>query len=423
MRPAISVRNVSKEFVLGERGRYYTLRETLGEALRLRRRRPRPAEAAGSRGVDRLWALKDVSFDVAPGEVVGIIGHNGAGKSTLLKILSRITEPTEGEIEIYGRVSSLLEVGTGFHSELTGRENIFLNGSILGMKKREIDAKFDEIVDFSGVERFLDTPVKRYSSGMQVRLAFAVAAHLEPEVLLVDEVLAVGDAEFQRKCLGKMSDVARGGRTILFVSHNMAAVERLCGRCILLGAGQLVRQGETNSIISHHLNEGADDDSATSDLIDHRGRRASAESLMTKVRLGSSTEAPNALVRAGEDLTVSVKFNRKGKPFRPVLGLVVKSNLGVSLFSLDNRIIAGFEFEPTSSGEISCRVPRLPLMPGRYHLDLYLGDEHKSIDSVMDAIGFDVIATDIYGSGRLPPANCGPFLWSAEWSLGCAASE
>src|SRR5438034_2934919 len=198
---------------------------------------------------DVIWALKDVSFEVKHGEVLGIIGRNGAGKSTLLKILSRITEPTSGRAEVYGRVGSLLEVGTGFHPDLTGRENIYLNGTILGMKKREIDLGFDEIVDFSGVEKFIDTPVKRYSSGMRVRLAFSVAAHLEPEILIVDEVLAVGDAEFQKKCLGKMGDVAHEGRTVLFVSHNMNAVKSLCGRALLLANGLLSLNGPVNSVI------------------------------------------------------------------------------------------------------------------------------------------------------------------------------
>src|SRR2546426_588028 len=198
---------------------------------------------------DIIWALKDVSFEVKHGEVLGIIGRNGAGKSTLLKILSRITEPTSGRAEVYGRVGSLLEVGTGFHPDLTGRENVYLNGTILGMKKREVDAKFEEIVDFSGVEKFIDTPVKRYSSGMRVRLAFSVAAHLEPEILIVDEVLAVGDAEFQKRCLGKMEDVASHGRTVLFVSHNMGAVSQLCDRCILLQDGGIRFDGETKEAV------------------------------------------------------------------------------------------------------------------------------------------------------------------------------
>ncbi|HEY8504719.1 MAG TPA: ABC transporter ATP-binding protein, partial [Gemmataceae bacterium] len=232
MRPAIRVENLSKQYRLGETlgSPYQTLRDALAEAAKapLRRlfRRDRPGVGGGARG--HFWALKDVSFEVKPGEVVGVIGRNGAGKSTLLKVLSRITEPTAGRAEIRGRVGSLLEVGTGFHPELTGRENIYLNGSILGMNRREIARKFDEIVAFSEIEKFLDTPVKRYSSGMYVRLAFAVAAHLEPEILIVDEVLAVGDAAFQKKCLGKMQDVTKDGRTVVFVSHNLGALQHIC---------------------------------------------------------------------------------------------------------------------------------------------------------------------------------------------------
>jgi lipopolysaccharide transport system ATP-binding protein len=253
MKPIIKVRNLSKKYSIGALDApYATLRETLtGMArapLRMLRRTGRSAD-------DTIWALKDVDFEVKPGEVVGIIGRNGAGKSTLLKILSRITEPTSGEVDLYGRVASLLEVGTGFHPELTGRENIFLNGSILGMKRTEIESKFDEIVAFSEVEKFLDTPVKRYSSGMYVRLAFAVAAHLEPEILVVDEVLAVGDAQFQKKCLGKMGEVARKGRTVLFVSHNMVAVKSLCSRAILLSGGRTARDGGVDDVVNGYLRD------------------------------------------------------------------------------------------------------------------------------------------------------------------------
>jgi lipopolysaccharide transport system ATP-binding protein len=247
---AIRVDQLSKMYYLGAlQQRHDTLRDALTSMFRRSDRRP-------SQSSEELWALKDVSFEVKQGEVLGIVGRNGAGKSTLLKLLSRITEPTSGRGEIYGRIASLLEVGTGFHPELSGRENIYLNGAILGMHRNEIDRKFDEIVDFSGVERFLDTPVKRYSSGMYVRLAFAVAAHLEPEILLVDEVLAVGDAQFQKKCLGKMGNVAKEGRTILFVSHNMIAMQSLCQRALWLDAGGLKAQGKVAEIIASYLRSG-----------------------------------------------------------------------------------------------------------------------------------------------------------------------
>ncbi len=247
---AISVRGVSKSYsILHESQRHTTAAEALIHSIKT---------IGKKQTSETFWALKDVSFDINKGDVVGIVGRNGAGKSTLLKILSRITEPTSGQIELYGRVGSLLEVGTGFHPELTGRENVFLNGAVLGMSRREIASHFDAIVDFAGVEKFLDTPVKRYSSGMYVRLAFAVAAHLEPEILIVDEVLAVGDAEFQSKCLGKMQDVAAHGRTVIFVSHNMAAVRQLCSSAILMKGGQVADSGDTGSIVSQYLHVGSD---------------------------------------------------------------------------------------------------------------------------------------------------------------------
>ena len=268
---AIRVQGLGKRYRLGPRERYRALRDTLADAL------SSPVRAAASvlRGqppapggpVDtQLWALHDITFELDQGDVLGIIGQNGAGKSTLLKVLSRVTEPTEGYAEIRGRVGSLLEVGTGFHPELTGRENVYLSGAILGMRRREIARKFDEIVAFAEVERFLDTPVKHYSSGMYLRLGFAVAAHLDPEILLVDEVLAVGDAAFQRKCLGKMGEVAKGGRTVLFVSHNMASVGRLCSRALLLASGTVAYLGPVADAIDHYLKSALTDQGSRVDL-------------------------------------------------------------------------------------------------------------------------------------------------------------
>jgi lipopolysaccharide transport system ATP-binding protein len=258
MKPAIRVNGLSKRYRVGlqRAAGYRTLRDSITEAVAAPFRRLWGRDEPSPEGT--FYALKDISFDVRPGEAVGIIGRNGAGKSTLLKVLSRITEPTDGRVEVRGRMGSLLEVGTGFHPELTGRENVYLNGSILGMTRREIDRKFDEIVAFSEIERFLDTPVKRYSSGMYVRLAFAVAAHLEPEILVVDEVLAVGDAGFQKKCLGKMQDVAQHGRTVLFVSHNISAVNRLCNRAVLLSDGQVVKDGPSHEVGNYYLTSGCE---------------------------------------------------------------------------------------------------------------------------------------------------------------------
>jgi lipopolysaccharide transport system ATP-binding protein len=265
VKPAISVDGVSKRYRLGLgklRG-YRTLRETVTEGLaaswrRLGRRRPAGENKGAAEQSDEMWALRDVSFDIRPGEVLGVIGRNGAGKSTLLKVLSRITSPTTGQVDLRGRVGSLLEVGTGFHPELTGRENVYLNGSILGMSRREVARKFDDIVEFAEVERFLDTPVKRYSSGMYTRLAFAVASHLEPEILIVDEVLAVGDAAFQKKCLGKMGQVSRRGRTVLFVSHNMTAVKSLCTRALLMDAGHVLLDGGVDDVVNRYLEAGSE---------------------------------------------------------------------------------------------------------------------------------------------------------------------
>ena len=256
MRPIIRVQNLGKQYRLGISGaearaiQYVTLRESLVEGIRSLVR----ARQGSGRQAETIWALKDVSFDIMPGEIVGIIGPNGSGKSTLLKILARITEPTSGSVELYGRVGSLLEVGTGFHPDLTGRENIYLNGAILGMLRHEIEARFDEIVAFAEVEKFLDTPVKRYASGMFLRLAFAVAAHLNPEILIVDEVLAVGDLAFQQKCLGKIGEVSRDGRTVLFVSHQMDLISRLCGEAILLSHGQIQVRGPVSDVIEQYRN-------------------------------------------------------------------------------------------------------------------------------------------------------------------------
>ena len=281
MTQSITVEQLSKCYELGLAQQETQLRDQLVRLLRspLRRRRPK----------DILWALRDVSFSVEEGEVVGIIGRNGAGKSTLLKILSKITYPTSGKVRTRGRVASLLEVGTGFHEELTGRENVYLNGSILGMKKREVDAKFDAIVTFSGVERFVDTPIKRYSSGMRMRLGFSVAAHLEPDVLIVDEVLAVGDAVFQKKCISAMQDMRGGGRTVLFVSHNMAAVENLCTRGIWINNGSVRMDGPTHEVIEAYMGSFASAEGASSELTSVDGRRGSGEIRFTKVEFLSKS--------------------------------------------------------------------------------------------------------------------------------------
>jgi lipopolysaccharide transport system ATP-binding protein len=331
-------------------------------------RHPLPVTRHSAAGASEFWALRDVSFDVQPGEVVGIIGRNGAGKSTLLKILSRITEPTNGEIRVRGRIASLLEVGTGFHPELSGRENIFLNGAILGMTKAEIRAKFDEIVDFAGVEQFIDTPVKRYSSGMYVRLAFAVAAHLEPEILIVDEVLAVGDAEFQKKCLGKMKDVAGHGRTILFVSHNMGAMITLCTSAIWLNNGSINYLGDTRDVVDQYLKKNTENHESVMDLgAISRSGEFGKKLLIKKIEWTSGLP-----IKHGEKMTARIYFN--------ALKDVDEVSLGIGFSTLEGTRLLTFEtdfqemFRPNlnegSAHFLDLAIPEICLGPGVYSLDI-----------------------------------------------------
>jgi len=406
----VKAEGLGKQYLLGTALAHTTLREAIVHRLRHPFAEPRP------RG-QTVWALRDVSFELDAGEVVGIIGPNGAGKSTLLKILSRITEPTTGRVLLHGRVGSLLEVGTGFHSELTGRENIYLSGAILGMRRREIVRKFDEIVAFAEVERFLDTPVKRYSSGMYLRLAFAVAAHLEPEILLVDEILAVGDAAFQRKCLGKMGDVAQEGRTVLFVSHNMAAVEALCRRCLLLEAGRVTADGEPAAVIERYLAKVVGSRGARRPLEDHPGRRRGSRVEMRELLLLGEGEATTDTVRMGGTLRVQVVFDTGGEAVSPVLGIVVKTAQGMPLFGVNNRFIPGYDLPALRSGAITCTLEALPLMPGTYLLDLYFGDPQGDRDVILDAASLEVVPADVFGSGRLPPPSAGPIFQSARWEV------
>ena len=361
--PIIQVSNISKRYTLGVINRHTFRDEMLYRWHRLRGRDP--AEHLGKvnsptlRGGGEFWALKDVSFSVEQGEVVGLIGGNGAGKSTLLKILTRITEPTSGRAAIRGRVGSLLEVGTGFHPELTGRENVYMNGTILGMKRREIEAKFDEIVEFSGVEKFLDTPVKRYSSGMYVRLAFAVAAHLEPEVLLIDEVLAVGDAAFQKKCLGKMGEIAKGGRTILFVSHSMGAVRELCSRCILLESGTVAMAGPVDEVVTRYFGDRA---------ARNRIEQADDPGKDLRIRVVEVLGGQQGVFRSSMDMEVRIVCT----VHRPVLGAQLafefRNGQDECIFSTSNQDVSGRKDEtlPPGDYEWRCRVP----------LGLYRGGRH-----------------------------------------------
>ncbi|MGA9778109.1 MAG: ABC transporter ATP-binding protein [Verrucomicrobiia bacterium] len=427
----IAVEKLGKKYRIShqaERQRYVALRDVIAQKMKapfqflrrsqkseVRNQNPtsdlRPPTSVPASQED-FWALKDVSFEVKRGEVLGIIGRNGAGKSTLLKILSRITEPTEGRVCIRGRVASLLEVGTGFHPELTGRENIFLNGAILGMSRVEIRRKFDEIVAFAEMERFLDTPVKRFSSGMYVRLAFAVAAHLEPEILIVDEVLAVGDAEFQKKCLGKMESVVRGeGRTVLFVSHNLAAIEALCSSAIVLSAGELLARGETNSMVQAYLNQAARQVEVA--LGARRDREGSGAIRFSSVELADGNATRVGSFQCGADATLILNFdNTSGRDLRNVgLSIGVDNELGQRVLLLDTTLLGqDFEFIAAGSGRIRIIVPRLCLLPGRYHITIYATVSGVIADWIKGAAFFDVEGGDYFGTGQLPPNGQGMFV-------------
>jgi lipopolysaccharide transport system ATP-binding protein len=350
--------------------------------------------------------------------VVGVIGRNGAGKSTLLKILSRITKPTKGHAEIHGRVGSLLEVGTGFHPELTGRENIYLNGAILGMKRAEIDRKFDEIVAFAEVEKFIDTPVKRYSSGMYVRLAFAVAAHLEPEILMVDEVLAVGDAAFQKKCLGKMGDVAKEGRTVLFVSHNMAAVAGLCERALLLDEGAICFTGGPNKVIQKYL-ELCSTQSETV-FKGTRDRLGSGAIRFTGFYCEEPAGAIITHLTSGQPINFIMTYeNRDRKPLKNVsVAIAVYDSLGYKLTNLSNHYFDNDSFDVIPQvGEFVCQVPRLPLRTGQYYLELYGEVNGIPADWLRDVTGFEVSDGDFFGTGRLTNPGQGVFFVDHSWSV------
>jgi lipopolysaccharide transport system ATP-binding protein len=430
---AIKVEHLGKLYHIGkQQERYPTLRETLMRSLtrslnrmhlKLQHANVRTLGQIGTDPSDDIiWALKHTSFEVKQGEVVGIIGRNGAGKSTLLKVLAHITEPTEGRVELRGRVGSLLEVGTGFHPELTGRENIFLNGAILGMKKVEIVRKFDEIVAFAEVEKFLDTPVKHYSSGMYVRLAFAVAAHMEPEILLVDEVLAVGDVAFQKKCLGKMGQVAGEGRTVLFVSHDMVAVRSLCKDVFLIESGKIIAAGSANEVISRYIisaNPQEKDDYVIRantgnregngrvvfrewwilDEVFGKGRKArSCQSCTFRMVYESASDKP--LSNASVTITIKNNFGQ------PVL-------TGATWFTdSDFRSIPPY-------GIFSCHFKMLPLAPGTYIIHLYCNVQNEASDRITNAGTFEVIAEDVYGTGRMLNSDHGniiikDFSWSVE---------
>lgn len=427
MQPILEIRNVSKQYKIG--GRRIRKTETFRELLHRAASAPFHALARHNHGAPQMeqllafWALKDVCLNINQGDVIGIIGRNGAGKSTLLKILSRITSPTEGEVLQRGRMASLLEVGTGFHPELTGRENIFLNGAILGMRKAEIVRRFEEIVAFSEIEQFLDTAVKHYSSGMYVRLAFAVAAHLDPEILIVDEVLAVGDISFQKKCLGKMGEVSRGGRTVIFVSHNMAAVENLCTRGVVLHQGKLCFDGGSKDAIQYYLNS-LSTQSGTGHIVELDGvgdRRSIIAPLLSRLEFLTENEQPlTEGLPIGSRLKVKVHFDLPSTTANFNVGLGFNNNYGQRIFT------AHSVFEPdrwnderTGHQIMSCEIPSFTLMPGEYAVKVWLELKGSEADAIEDAAKITVLESDFYGTGKVPWN--GTFVLSHHWHLEKAA--
>jgi lipopolysaccharide transport system ATP-binding protein len=410
--PAIQIERLGKRYTIGQQQPYRALRDTVTDAMYW----PFKAAAGAVRGArgrnghkpvrEKIWALRDVSFDVAPGETIGIVGRNGAGKSTLLKILTRITEPTEGRALVRGRVASLLEVGTGFHPELTGRENVYLNGAILGMRRAEIKRKFDEIVEFSGVQKFLDTPVKRYSSGMSVRLAFAVAAHLEPEILLIDEVLAVGDAAFQKKCMGKMGSVAQDGRTVFLVSHNMEAITGLCRRAVWLDGGNVRADGEPERVIQEYLAATRGMGTGVS-LAERKDRLGAGRLRFTDFEIRDSQGNPITFIHAGDAVDLVCSYEAH-EPLRNVsVYVVVKDHLDHDMLCFWSKLTGeDFEILP-ERGELVCRIPEFPLLPGVYGINIGASVNSATVsdsgDEVKDAATIEVITGDFFGTGRTSP--------------------
>lgn len=406
----VSVDHLSKKYALGEgSARHRTLREVVAKSFLTFRGN---ASKSSSGSDQTIWALKDLSFDLRHGEVLGIVGRNGSGKSTLLKILSRITEPTSGSVDIYGRVNSLLEVGTGFHSELTGRENIYLNGAILGMRKTEIERKFDEIVEFAEIDKFLDTPIKHYSSGMSVRLAFAVAAHMEPDILIVDEVLAVGDAAFQQKCLGKMSDVARVGRTILFVSHNMTAIGRLCNRAILMNAGQIEMDGPTGQVIEKYLLSHADVTGSWSRPV----ASATGEPIdLLNARVLNPSGEPSPTIAFGEGFDIEILY-RVNQPAADwwVLFRILDNAGQIVLTSWDIDSLPAQRDHSRGIYRTVCSVPGSFLKPAVYAATLATVTKRSEMERYDSAFRFE-ISSEGYPLNQGRMGSVTPILrWSQE---------
>jgi lipopolysaccharide transport system ATP-binding protein len=427
---AVVADDLGKQYRIGveaQRHAYGSLRETLSGAFKAPYRaiKSRLTHFSGLVKEDdprMFWALRHVSFEVAHGEAVGVIGRNGAGKSTLLKLLCRVTEPNEGRAVMYGRTGSLLEVGTGFHPELSGRENIYLNGAILGMSKREIDRKFDEIVAFAETEKFLDTQVKHYSSGMYMRLAFAVAAHLEPEILLVDEVLAVGDSAFQKKCLGRMSTIAREGRTVIFVSHNMGAINALCSRTMWIERGRIVQVGPTEEVTEAYTrlqkaSEGGEQRVGYTMDADLLRSQPDEGITVADVRL-VNPESPNIGPRTGEPLVVEIDYIAKKDFISPAFIVRFRDLFGMELVRLATKPFSGYDLEPLHQrGRVQLFIPKLPFVGGHYLADVEFARAGVSrILQLEHLLEFDVEPTDYYGSGWMPERSVGLLVLDHRWN-------
>jgi lipopolysaccharide transport system ATP-binding protein len=409
---AVRCEGLGKQYRLGERESYQALRDTISRVVSAPLRLFRPREAARRAGAT-IWALRDFSVEIRQGEIVGIMGRNGAGKSTLLKILSRITAPTEGRARIQGRLGSLLEVGTGFHPELTGRDNVYLNGVILGMRKAQIDARFDEIVDFAGVAPFIDTPVKRYSSGMQLRLAFAVAAHIDTDVLVVDEVLAVGDGEFQRRCIGKMEDISKTGRTVLFVSHNMTSLGTLCRRGILLDAGRKTFEGPIGDVINRYMTSvRAHAEGATWSVPETAPGDATVR--LKQVRVVGK-DGPASTVAMTEDFRVEVVYWNLQANARRVVSVHITNALGVTILTSANLPSASVVPDPwfarpypVGTFATSCTIPGGLLNDGPHTISVFVNGSALATDNVI--VARDVLAFDVQDTGEMRDEYSGPWL-------------
>ena len=402
--PAIVADKLSKQYRIGQRYSYGTLRDSLASAMSGAGRRFRPRRGRSAHSVDAgspyIWALRDITFRVEPGEVLGIVGHNGAGKTTLLKLLSRVTDPTSGRGEIHGRVGSLLEVGTGFHQELTGRENVYLSGAILGMKRAEIDRKFDEIVAFAEYEKFIDTPVKRYSSGMQVRLGFAVAAHLDTEILLVDEVLAVGDSAFQKKSLGKMREITREGRTVVDVSHNMALIQGICTRAFMLSGGKLVTEGEPHYVVEQYLKSVPARPAEGSAL----ASSADGRLVLQSVEFLDAQGHPIDRVVSGQSFSVCVTCRTSGPAGKFGVDIGIDDMAGRRVAVLSNLLTDEEVRIAPPATVIVCHVPEVPLAPGEYALEVHLQGPNDAEILLPGAASLRVESGDFFGSGKMVEA-------------------